>query len=81
MTCPPEGLLRVARIRISVVFPAPFLPISPNMPFPTEKVMPSRAILFPYLYCRDVIFISMKKLSFLAVYAREMLKAVPEEVF
>ena len=47
VTCPPEGLLSVARIRIKVVFPAPFLPISPYIPFPIEKVMPSKAAFFP----------------------------------
>ena len=64
VTCPPEGLLSVARIRIKVVFPAPFLPISPNIPFPIEKVTLSKTVLFPYVFFKDVICISMKKLSF-----------------
>ena len=32
---------------VRAVFPAPFLPTSPNMPFPIEKVTLSKAALFP----------------------------------
>jgi hypothetical protein len=45
------GSSSVAKIRTSVVFPAPFLPISPKIPeSDTEKLTASTAFCSPSLY-------------------------------
>ena len=48
---PELGRSSVAKIRTSVVFPAPFLPMSPKMPeFGTEKLTESKAFRDSSLY-------------------------------
>jgi hypothetical protein len=48
-TCPSSGGSRVARIEISVVFPAPFGPSRPKIsPSRTAKLTPLRTARSPY---------------------------------
>ena len=58
---PASGFDRVASILITVVFPAPFGPSTPQMvPAGIEKLTPSTALLFPNVFTRS--FVSTAKI-------------------